>query len=51
MYCEACGNLLHEEKLHVRDIVQDLPVVMNNFYASEYLRTCKKCGHVMEPPK
>ncbi len=50
-YCENCGNLLHEEKLHVKDIVKDLPVVMNNFYASQDLRTCKKCGQVMEPPK
>lgn len=50
-YCENCGNMLHEEKLHVKDIVNDLPVVMNNFYASQDLRTCKKCGQVMEPPK
>ena len=50
-YCENCGNLLYEEKLHVRDIVNDLPRVMNNFYDSADLRTCKKCGHVMEPPK
>lgn len=50
-YCEQCGNKLHEEKLHVKDIVNDLPRVMNNFYASKDLRTCKNCGHVMEPPK
>lgn len=50
-YCENCGNLLHEEKLYVKDIVKDLPVVMNNFFASIELRTCKKCGAVMEPPK
>lgn len=50
-YCEQCGNLLHEEKLNVKDIVKDLPMVMNRFYDSSDLRSCKKCGHVMEPPK
>lgn len=50
-YCENCGNLLHESKIPVNDIVKDLPVVMDQFYASVDLRTCKKCGHVMEPPK
>jgi 3-hydroxyanthranilate 3,4-dioxygenase len=49
-YCEQCGNLLHEEKLNVKDIVKDLPMVMNKFYSNEDLRTCKKCDHVMEPP-
>lgn len=50
-YCETCSHLLYEEKLPVQDIVKDLPVVMNNFYASEALRTCKQCGKVMEPPQ
>jgi 3-hydroxyanthranilate 3,4-dioxygenase len=50
-YCENCGNLLHETKVPVNDIVKDLPVVMDQFYASKDLRMCKKCGSVMEPPK
>lgn len=50
-YCENCGNKLHEEKLRVDDIVKDLPGVMEKFYANEELRTCKKCGTVLEPPK
>jgi 3-hydroxyanthranilate 3,4-dioxygenase len=50
-YCENCGNLLYEDKLRVNDIVKDLPIVMNKFYDSPENRTCKKCGHVMEPPK
>ncbi len=50
-YCENCGNQLHETKIAVNDIVKDLPVVMDAFYASEDLRTCKKCGSVMMPPK
>ena len=50
-YCENCGNKLHEERINVKDIVKDLPMVMDKFYSSAELRTCKKCGHVMEPPK
>jgi len=50
-YCENCSHLLYEEKLPVQDIVKDLPVVMDRFYASEDLRTCKKCGAVMEVPR
>ena len=49
-FCENCGNKLHEKFLFVSDIVSQLPPVMNEFYASEDLRTCKKCGTVMQPP-
>lgn len=50
-YCENCGNKLYEEKMPVTDIVKDLPGVMEKFYANEELRTCTKCGTVLEPPK
>lgn len=49
-FCENCGEKLYEEYLEVTDIVQQLPVVMNNFFASDEHRTCKNCGTVMEPP-
>ncbi len=49
-FCENCGNMLHEEKLNVSDIVTQLPPVMNGFYSSEEKRTCNKCGSVMQPP-
>ncbi|MBS1618575.1 MAG: 3-hydroxyanthranilate 3,4-dioxygenase [Bacteroidetes bacterium] len=49
-YCENCGNLLYEAKVPVKDIVKDLPVVMDKFYADKELCTCKKCGSVMEKP-
>ena len=49
-FCEKCGNKLHEDFVEVSDIVKQLPVVMNNFYASEDLRTCKQCGTVMAKP-
>jgi 3-hydroxyanthranilate 3,4-dioxygenase len=50
-FCENCGNQLYEEKMPVTDIVKDLPVVMDKFYSNLELRTCKKCGTVLEPPK
>ena len=49
-FCENCGNKLHEEVLFVKDIVKQLPPVMEKFWNSTELRTCKKCGTVMEPP-
>ena len=49
-FCENCGNKLHEEYAFVKDIVNQLPPIMERFYSSEDLRTCKKCGAVMEPP-
>ncbi len=49
-FCENCGTKLYEEYVVVTDIVQQLPVVMNNFFANEEHRTCKNCGTVMEPP-
>jgi len=49
-YCENCGEKLYEEYEHITDIVKQLPPIMNKFYSSLELRTCKKCGTVMEPP-
>ena len=49
-FCESCGNMLHEEKLVVTDIVSQLPPVMNKFYEDENQRTCNKCGNIMQPP-
>ncbi len=49
-FCENCHEKLYEEYLKVTDLVTQLPPVMNAFYADADKRTCKKCGHVMEPP-
>ncbi len=47
-YCENCNNLLHEYKFVLNDVEKDFQPRFKDFYASEDLRTCKKCGHVME---
>jgi 3-hydroxyanthranilate 3,4-dioxygenase len=49
-YCENCSNLLFETHLPVVDIVNQLPLVMDQFYSSEDLCTCKNCGTKMEKP-
>ncbi len=48
-YCEKCHNLLYEEKFFLTDIVKELPIIFEKFYSDEAKRTCKACGHVMEP--
>lgn len=49
-YCEKCANKLHEATFSLKDIVTQLPIVMNAFYENKDLCTCKNCGYVMEPP-
>ncbi len=46
-FCPNCANKLHEEYLHVADIVKDLPPVFERFYSNLDARTCKRCGTVM----
>lgn len=50
-YCERCGSLLHEEYIELTDIETQMPPVFERFHASPDKRTCKRCGHVTEPPR
>lgn len=49
-FCENCGNKLHEDFTELTDIVTQLPVIMGSFWDNLKLRTCKKCGEVLEAP-
>jgi 3-hydroxyanthranilate 3,4-dioxygenase len=49
-FCEKCNHKLYEEYFHLEDIVAQLPPIMQKFYDTPDLRTCKNCGAVMEPP-
>lgn len=49
-FCENCSNKLYEEYFELSDIVKQLPPLMQKFYDSADLRTCKKCGAIMSPP-
>jgi 3-hydroxyanthranilate 3,4-dioxygenase len=47
-YCESCNNKLHEYTFHLTNIEKDFLPRFRDFYGSKDLRTCKKCGTVME---
>lgn len=47
-YCENCNEKLYEVYFKLNDIEADFLPHFKHFYQSESLRTCKKCGHVME---
>jgi 3-hydroxyanthranilate 3,4-dioxygenase len=49
-FCEKCNNKLYENYFPLTNIEKDFKDTFDRFYGSEELRTCKKCGHVMEPP-
>ena len=50
-YCEKCDSELYKAKFHLGDIVEQLPKLLQSYYDDINLRTCKKCGTVMEIPK
>lgn len=50
-FCEKCSNLLYEEYFELTNIETQFPPVFKKFYSNETLRTCKKCGFVMEAPR
>ncbi|MCK6456318.1 MAG: 3-hydroxyanthranilate 3,4-dioxygenase [Phycisphaerae bacterium] len=51
-YCDSCGAVVHEPEFDLKDIVNQLKKIMEEFWAAgnESLRTCKKCGAVLKPP-
>lgn len=49
-FCEKCNHKLHEVYFQLTDITTQFQGEFKKFYESKDLRTCKKCGAVMEPP-
>ena len=47
-FCDNCNNKLHDTYFPLKNIEKDFLPRFREFYASEELRTCNKCGHVME---
>ena len=47
-FCENCNTKLHEYRFHLDNIEKDFLPRFREFYGSKELRTCKKCGEVME---
>jgi 3-hydroxyanthranilate 3,4-dioxygenase len=49
-YCDKCGEILFDSEFHLVDLGKQLKPIIEEFYAREDLRTCKKCGTVMQVP-
>lgn len=49
-FCEKCGEVLHDADFHCKDLGTELKPIIENYFADEARRTCKKCGAVMQPP-
>ena len=51
-FCDdkTCNNELHRANFHMGDIVEQLPKLMQSFYDNEALRTCQRCGTILEIP-
>lgn len=47
-FCDKCNNKLYEAYFTLHDIEKDFLGHFEHFYGSEDLRTCKRCGTVME---
>lgn len=47
-FCEDCKNKIHEATFEMVDIVNQLPIAMNEYKANHDARTCKECGSFME---
>lgn len=47
-YCENCNHKLYEVYFELNDIEKDFLPHFEHFYNSQELRTCNKCGTVME---
>jgi 3-hydroxyanthranilate 3,4-dioxygenase len=47
-HCEKCNHKLHEVYFELHDIEKDFLPHYEQYYNSESMRTCKKCGTIME---
>lgn len=50
-FCENCNHKLYEVYFELKDIEKDFLPHFQDFYSNEKLRTCDKCGTVMEADK
>ena len=49
-FCEKCNDSLYEKKFKLTNIMTQFQETFEYFYGSIDLRTCKKCGHITDPP-
>lgn len=46
-FCENCNHELKSYRFYLENIEKDFIPRFKEFYSSETMRTCEKCGHVM----
>lgn len=49
-FCDQCDEKIHDIEFYLTQLDEDIKPRFEEFYASEDLRTCKKCGTVKEVP-
>ncbi|WP_298116296.1 3-hydroxyanthranilate 3,4-dioxygenase [Flavobacterium sp.] len=47
-FCDNCNHKLYEVYFELHNIETDFLTHFKHFYNSEHLRTCEKCGTIME---
>lgn len=47
-FCDKCNTKLHETFFELSNVETDFQPRFKEFYASQELRTCTSCSHVME---
>lgn len=47
-FCDKCNHKLKEYRFPLENIEKDFINRFRDFYGSEEMRTCDKCGHVLE---
>jgi len=47
-YCRKCGSVVYDAGFHLEDLGKQLKPIIEQFNASEALRTCKACGTVYD---
>ena len=50
-FCDNCNEKLHESYFPLTNIEKDFLPRFKEYYSSVEMRTCKKCGTVMEADK
>ena len=45
-YCDNCSSIVYEEWFHCVDLGTQLKPVIERYFGSDELRTCKNCNHV-----
>ena len=49
-FCDKCNEKIHDADFYLTDLATQIKPVFEEFYGSEALRTCKKCGTVKDVP-